>query len=200
MGVDYLEPPGFSGCVLGRRKSLKSAGELIFQYITRLHKRMNRRGKRRRIGKVHGIKILHRRAHGNAGDRDIHHLVYRACSQNLNPQKLMGIPVSNQLGDKSGGIGIIMRFVVRNACYADCIKTGLPGLLLGETGTARVQIPGQFHDACSQTAFINSFVSRQVSGKTASGDIGGRAHGRPLALSGNPVVNLRAVAHSVYVI
>ncbi len=138
---------------------------------------MNRRGERRRIGKVHGIKILHRRTHGNAGNGNIHHLVYRACSQNLNPQQLMGIPVGNQLGHKSGSIGIIVRFVVCNTGNSNHIKACIPGLLLGETGAARVQIPGQFHDACSQTAFINSFVSRQVSGKTASGDIGGRTHG-----------------------
>lgn len=111
----------------------------------------------------------------------------------------MGVPVGNQLGDEGGGIGVIVRLVIRDAGDGDHIIARLLRLRFGQAGASGVQISCQFHHAGAQAAAVDNILPGQIPGKAASRNIGGGAHGGPLCFSGDAVVHLRAVAHGVHV-
>ena len=157
-------------------------------------------GEGRCVGEVQGVEVLDPGAHGDAGHGDVNHLVNAAAAQNLDAQQLMGGLVGNQLGHEGGGIGIVVGLVVGDAGGGDHIVAGSGGLCLGQAGTACVQAFRQLDNAGSQAAAVGFFRAGQVPGQQPAGDVGGGAHGGPLALAGDAVVYLRAVAHGVDVV
>lgn len=68
--------------------------------------------KGRRVGQIQIVKVLQRRTHGDAGHRDVHHLVHRAGAQHLNAQQLVGCLVRDELGGKPGGIRVVVGLIV----------------------------------------------------------------------------------------
>ena len=161
---------------------------------------MDRSRERRCVSKVQRIEILNLSTHGNAGDSNVNHLVHCTCTQNLNAQQLMGCLVSNQLGHKGGSVGIVMCLIVSNTGNGDHIVACFFSLCLGQTGTACVQTFSQLHNAGAQAAAVGNSFAGQVLGQQTAGDIGGRAHGGPLTLTGQTVEYLSAVANSVNIV
>ena len=160
---------------------------------------MDGSGEGRRVGVVQGVEVLNLRAHGDAGDGDVHHLVHAAAAQHLNAQQLVAGLIGNQLGHEGRSAGIVVGLVVGDAGYGDGIEARGNGLLLGKTRTARVQTFRQLHHAGAQAAAVGYVLAGQVLGKQTAGDVGGGAHGGPLALSGDAVINHGAVAHGINV-
>ena len=158
---------------------------------------MDGSGEGRCVGKVHGTEVLYLGTQRNAGYCNIHHFVHAAGTRNLNTQQLVAVPVGDHLGDKSGSIGIVVSFVISDTGYGDGIEALILGLSLGQTGAAGIQILGQLYNTGTQAAAVGGGNPGQVLGQAPSGYVGGRAHGRPLRLSGDPVKDLGAVAHGI---
>ena len=154
-------------------------------------------GEGRRVGKVHGVEVFYPGAHGDTGHGDVHHLVHTAAAQHLDAQQLVAFPVGNQLGHKGSRTGIVVGLVVGDAGDGDGIKARGLGLLFGQTGTAGIEPIRQTHHTGAQAAAVGSGFPRQILGQEPAGDVGGGAHGGPLALAGQTVVDHGAVAHGV---
>ena len=93
-----------------------------------------------------------------------------------------------------------MRLVVGDTGCGDHIVARGNGLLLGKARTAGVQGVGELDHTGAQAAAVRSVPTGEVLGKQPSGDVGGGAHGGPLALAGNAVIDHGAVAHSVDIV
>ena len=111
----------------------------------------------------------------------------------------MARAVGDQLGDKGRSAGVVVRLVVGHAHDADRVISGGFGLRLGQAGAPGVQAVGQLHNAGAQAPAVHSLVAGQVARQAAAGDVGRRAHRRPLALPRQGVAHHRAVAHGVHV-
>ena len=198
--IDDLVALCLGSGILGGSHGLVLAGHLVLQNVASLDERMDRSRERRCVSKVQRIEILNLSTHGNAGDSNVNHLVHCTCTQNLNAQQLMGCLVSNQLGHKGGSVGIVMCLIVSNTGNGDHIVACFFSLCLGQTGTACVQTFSQLHNAGAQAAAVGNRFAGQVLGQQTAGDIGGRAHGGPLTLTGQTVEYLSAVANSVNIV
>ena len=198
--VDDLVALGLACQVLSGGHGLVAAFQLVLQNVAGLNKGMDGGGEGRRVGVVQGIEILYLGTHGDAGNGDVHHLIHGAAAQDLNAQELVALSVGDQLGHERCRIGIVMGLVVGNTGDGNHIVARGPGLLFGQAGAACVQSVGELHHAGAHAAAVGCVPAGQVLGQKSSGDVGGGAHGGPLALTRNAVGNHGAVAHGVDVL
>ena len=197
LDVQHLVVPGGSGGVLGGGEGLECAGELVFKDHAGLGEGMDGRGEGRRIGEIGQIEVVEDGLLDKAGDGDIHHLVHGSGAEDLDAQEAAGRPISDQLGDKAVRAGEIVGLVVGDADDRDgVIACGL-GLGLGQAGTAGVQTTGQLDHTGAEAAAVGRRGAGQGLGEGAGRQIGGAAHGGPLALAGDGVFDHGAVAGGV---
>ena len=200
VSVQHAVLLGSASGVLGGSEGLEGAGHLVLQDVAGLDKGMDGGGEGRRIGVVQGVEVGNLGAHGNAGDGDVHHLVHSATAQHLDTQQLAGGLVGDELGDKRGGVGIVVSLVVGDAGHSDHVIALSLGLSLGQAGAASIEVVGQTDHAGAHAAQVGGVGAGEVLGKAPAGDVGGGAHGGPLALAGDAVVHHGAVAHGVHII
>ncbi len=197
MGIDQAVIFRCSCCIFRRRHGFQASADLIHQNIACRRKRMDRRGKRRRICKIHCCEIFHFTAQGNPGNGDIRHLIHGPAPDHLHSQKFMTLFVGNQLRNKNTGIRIIMSLIIADTNNGNDRTAFCFRLFFCQARSRRIQPLRQFHHAGSKAPFILIFFPAKVQCQNPARNISRRTHCRPLSFSGDTIFHQGTVSDGI---